>query len=270
MIKNIAKRLIYLLIFYQLVYSGKSPHLSLIVTNKDKPGLSSSSSCKVCHIVHSAKSVYLSPPPKSITVVEFTTPRGNLSERDLLCMKCHTDNVTLQIEFPGFITNISKSNFLGKNMIDDHPVGIHVSESFTFIRNKKSLPLGKNKTILCVTCHDPHQNTFPPLLRLPKNELCLTCHENANLTFEYAHRDEDCGKCHQLHNTSNSSLIFVKKTLNECLNCHSNSHIGIFPKLNPKDIILDFNNPFIQQEQKNSGCLKCHKFHKKMDGFGSF
>jgi predicted CXXCH cytochrome family protein len=265
MIKNIIKKLIYFLILYQMTFSGKSPHLSLLISKRIQPSFTTYS-CQACHIVHSSKSIYLSPSPRSISIIEFTTPKGSLSTRDLLCMRCHTDNITLQREFPEIISSLSESCYLGKNMMDDHPLGVSVNMK-SLSKNKISLPLGNNKTVLCVTCHEPHQSTFPPLLRLPKNELCLTCHDNINITFDFGHKETECGKCHQLHNTSNSSLVLIKETLNECSNCHSNPHTGLSTKLKPQDfLLLEFKNPFIQ-EQIDLSCLKCHKFHKKMDQF---
>jgi predicted CXXCH cytochrome family protein len=37
------------------------------------------------------------------------------------------------------------------------------------------LPLFEGK-IECITCHDPHENRYGSLLRVPRAQLCLTCH----------------------------------------------------------------------------------------------
>jgi len=37
------------------------------------------------------------------------------------------------------------------------------------------LPL-TNGLVTCITCHDPHQNPYGSLLRLPERDLCVTCH----------------------------------------------------------------------------------------------
>jgi predicted CXXCH cytochrome family protein len=39
----------------------------------------------------------------------------------------------------------------------------------------RGLPLTAGK-ITCVTCHDPHRNTFGSLLRKKQTDLCLSCH----------------------------------------------------------------------------------------------
>jgi len=39
----------------------------------------------------------------------------------------------------------------------------------------RGLPLTDGK-ITCVTCHDPHRNTFGSLLRKKQTDLCLSCH----------------------------------------------------------------------------------------------
>jgi len=39
----------------------------------------------------------------------------------------------------------------------------------------KGLPLFDGK-IACVTCHDPHANTYGNMLRIPAGDLCMVCH----------------------------------------------------------------------------------------------
>lgn len=38
------------------------------------------------------------------------------------------------------------------------------------------LPL-KNGKMTCTTCHDPHSNTYPRMLRVPGKNLCALCHK---------------------------------------------------------------------------------------------
>ncbi len=64
-----------------------------------------------------------------------------------LCLGCHPDRTAPQ----------------------EHRVGIAPSLAVT------KLPLADGK-MTCVSCHDPHKNTYGALLRLPGTELCLTCH----------------------------------------------------------------------------------------------
>ncbi len=39
----------------------------------------------------------------------------------------------------------------------------------------KGLPLTDGK-MTCITCHDPHQNPYGKLLRIPEQDLCVLCH----------------------------------------------------------------------------------------------
>jgi len=40
----------------------------------------------------------------------------------------------------------------------------------------EKLPLQNNK-MTCITCHDPHANTYGVLLRVPARQLCPLCHQ---------------------------------------------------------------------------------------------
>ncbi len=64
-----------------------------------------------------------------------------------LCLDCHPDRVAPQ----------------------EHPVDVAPSSQ------PKNLPLADGK-MTCVTCHNPHQNPYGSLLRLPETELCFACH----------------------------------------------------------------------------------------------
>ena len=64
-----------------------------------------------------------------------------------LCLECHTDRVAP-----------------AEHRIDIAPPAI-----------SKDLPLINGK-LSCITCHDPHKNTYGALLRMKRTELCLTCH----------------------------------------------------------------------------------------------
>lgn len=43
------------------------------------------------------------------------------------------------------------------------------------IKKVRNLPLANGK-VTCITCHDPHKNTYRPMLRMPARDLCIQCH----------------------------------------------------------------------------------------------
>jgi predicted CXXCH cytochrome family protein len=65
-----------------------------------------------------------------------------------LCIECHPD----------------------RKGMNEHRVDITPS------MDVKTLPLSADGKIICVTCHDPHQWSFPNLLRMEVSALCLECH----------------------------------------------------------------------------------------------
>ncbi len=92
---------------------------------------------------------------------------------------CHTGNN------PAGGLNFEGSN-LGTNLSNDHPISITYDPSkdpnFYPASNGKvgTLPLyGPNHDqVECATCHNPHDNSNRPFLRMSNNgsALCLTCH----------------------------------------------------------------------------------------------
>jgi predicted CXXCH cytochrome family protein len=65
-----------------------------------------------------------------------------------LCLECHPDR-------------------MGST---EHVVGVIPSI------NINRLPLIDGK-MNCVTCHNPHKNTFENMLRIPPEKICLSCHK---------------------------------------------------------------------------------------------
>ena len=75
---------------------------------------------------------------------------------------------------------------LGTDLSDDHPVSFVYSADLATkdpqIRTPDSLPdelrLDRYGEVQCVTCHDPHDDTFGDFLVLSnlRSNLCLKCH----------------------------------------------------------------------------------------------
>lgn len=136
----------------------------------------------------------------------------------LMCMSCHDGITTIQniINVPGGgtatafddtldqigdlpydiilggggpnIGNLYGPSFAGNvNLSDDHPVSFTwvaglpgIKEPATWPPNTvKLFTLGGNARMECATCHDPHDTTYPPFLRMSNanSGMCLTCHD---------------------------------------------------------------------------------------------
>jgi predicted CXXCH cytochrome family protein len=76
------------------------------------------------------------------------------------------------------------SNSLG--LENDHPVNMSYDpvknpslNSVSSVQKAGLVLFGGNNTVQCGTCHDPHNQTNSPYLRIDNNgrsPLCLTCH----------------------------------------------------------------------------------------------
>jgi len=98
-------------------------------------------------------------------------PAGKLPEIKKNCGMCHGSHVVkkgaLLLKKP--IAELCIECHRERIAPNEHKVGMVPS------LNPQNLPLHDGK-ITCVTCHDPHQNTYGSLLRLPERELCSSCH----------------------------------------------------------------------------------------------
>lgn len=73
---------------------------------------------------------------------------------------------------------------IGRNLMDDHPVGViypGVFESQEFFppnsegRFRNGVRLFRNR-VECASCHDVHNPDIVPFMRVEPKELCITCH----------------------------------------------------------------------------------------------
>ena len=96
---------------------------------------------------------------------------GTLLEIKKDCTLCHTTNDmrkgAAQLKKPA--AALCLDCHPGRKSPGEHKIDIVPSMPV------KRLPLAEGK-LTCITCHDPHQNTFGSMLRMPKAELCMECH----------------------------------------------------------------------------------------------
>jgi predicted CXXCH cytochrome family protein len=119
--------------------------------------------CNYCHVPHKAKGARLWPTaPPSLKGWGKVGP---------LCYSCHDGIAIVSPYVDASNTAFNpKSHGLDLNMI---PQGDNASQS--------GLPYtegNENFRMECSTCHNPHDNTNRPFLRVTINEICLKCHQN--------------------------------------------------------------------------------------------
>jgi len=104
-----------------------------------------------------------------------------------LCLSCH-DGVTAVDNYGGVQRNseyITGNANIGTDLRDDHPIGITYPVGETGYNDKVTLQGvklvtvgGEADRVECTSCHDPHDNSQDPFLRVTKagSQICLECH----------------------------------------------------------------------------------------------
>lgn len=141
--------------------------LSLVITvdaTDDPHGSVESIYCEQCHITHNTLGDILI--------------NANDSLVSTLCLSCHT---------PGGWAGMSKY-FSSSEKAVPGTSGTSHNWDVPAVNNDRGAALPQNQTLLdhlraddkitCATCHDPHENTTSPFLRLDNSAdaLCLDCH----------------------------------------------------------------------------------------------
>jgi len=143
-----------------------------------------------------------------------------------LCLSCHDGTIALGAvkSVPGGIAMnhelAGSSALLGVDLSDDHPFSFSYAAAVPFDTQleptQPSNLIFENGAVQCVTCHDPHDDTYGMFLVMDNNKsaLCITCHNLA-------------GWGSSLHATS-TKLVGSGKTVadNGCENCHTPHNAG--------------------------------------------
>ncbi len=173
---------------------------------------------------------------------DVLNPHGFMSEAGK-CETCHVQTpVTSDTPFVKNVESLCRECHLVRDQ-DVHPVDIRPEKADSI-----TLPLGEERTITCVTCHDPHSDPYAqvpytrqnPLerltgifkgfrtyfLRFPNDEgqICLNCHTREYLTSSVANVHTDiekdfrgsssCKPCHEDHHVA-WEMSFHARTLRD-------------------------------------------------------
>jgi predicted CXXCH cytochrome family protein len=162
--------------------------------------------CLPCHTPHNALAVTGAPLWNHMmsAVASYTlytsptfngsTTIGQPGTQSKLCLSCHDGTVALE-NFGGTTTGttfISGTFNVGSDLSNDHPIGFTYNAALATtdpgLWNPTTQPSGLGGTISadmlftnqleCASCHDVHDNTHAPFLRMANtgSALCLTCH----------------------------------------------------------------------------------------------
>lgn len=258
------KRLLY---FCWFIVLTAAPHLYGIVAGSAhdfSPAKDGRQACQFCHTPHMAlantplwnhtlsNAVYTIYQSSSLDS-EVGQPTGSSK----LCLSCHDGTIALESSVRGgggkTYMPPGKTN-IGTDLSDDHPISFVYSAELPAkdpqLRDPTLLPdeitLDKFGEMQCVTCHDPHDDTFGNFLVTTniKSNLCLKCHdlygwtgsmhEASNALVQSANddylrdtgyetvSDTGCLSCHQPHSAGHPERLFhFEKEEDNCFSCHN-------------------------------------------------
>ncbi len=176
-------------------------------------GGTSTETCVYCHTPHSADttvtlaplwnrstalatgSVYAGVDLETSTTNQMTITAINQTDAPL-CLSCHDGSVSETLvnepnngntDLTGYTFGSAAAN-LGTDMSNDHPIGFSYSDAagtdtelvaFATVDATLSSPFfGAANDMWCSSCHDVHDDTNSPFLRISNDSsnLCLACH----------------------------------------------------------------------------------------------
>lgn len=146
--------------------------------------------CVHCHTPHRAE-VASGPLWNRVAETTFTS----VGPESLACLSCHDGTMGNLVNTPGTGAGaLGQPDYTGMaptgdtviatddaTLADDHPVGVTYPSTADFV-SAASLPAGMLKgggdQVECGSCHDPHNDTNDPFLRMSNaaSALCTTCH----------------------------------------------------------------------------------------------
>jgi predicted CXXCH cytochrome family protein len=168
--------------------------------------------CVFCHVVHNSQPGVGRPlwshtmTTQNLTWAPTTTIRGTTLPTSIAssalagsraCMSCHDGTVALGDLFNGTGGTVSGPNVTagklsgGVNVLNpassqlNHPLGVGRPGAIPGFTNFKVVPPGTAVNydaagnVQCDSCHNPHDNTFPPFLKINPagGAICMTCHD---------------------------------------------------------------------------------------------
>ena len=145
--------------------------LSVPAAATDDPhGSANSIECGQCHIAH-----------QTLGDILVDSTDGLVST---LCLSCHSPGGWVPMNKNLSPAEMADPGVSGTSHPWDVPA-VNTARQTLEPQNQVLLDhLASDGSITCATCHDPHENTNPPFLRLDNSAdaLCLDCHRERNMT----------------------------------------------------------------------------------------
>lgn len=285
----------------------------------DKDG---SAACQYCHTPHMALSgtvLWNHELSDRVYQIYWSTSLdadvGQPTGSSKLCLSCHDGTVALDATIRGggggsTYMRPGSAN-LGTDLSDDHPVSFvyssELSDKDPQIRPPDSLPeelhLDQLNEMQCMTCHDPHDDTFGNFLVTTnmRSHLCVQCHDlsgwsnsiHADSVVEVKDAVDDflvntgystvadngCLSCHQPHNARGKQRLFhFAEEEKNCLSCHN----GFVAQTNLTEEFNKMSGHFVQDYEGihdikevvdsmelHVECVDCHNAHAMKQSMGT-
>lgn len=234
--------------------------------------VSESGVCVFCHIPHRAatQAPLWNRPASTATYQPYgsTTTQaapGQPTGASILCLSCHDGTIAFGAVLSrlrpftmvaGMETMPSGPGLVGTDLGDDHPVSFAYTAGLAAGRGDLQEPalllgpvrLDSTGQVQCTSCHDPHDDTYPPFLVTSNHEsaLCRACHRpagweasaHAGSAAPLSGAAEDrwshaqaatvggaaCLACHKTHTAQQSERLLLRTWEEDnCLICHDGS-----------------------------------------------
>ena len=241
--------------------------------------------------------------------------------KSILCLACHDGTVALGAlanpptgeTLDAILTsplNPAERGYLGTDLSDDHPISfiydatLMVNDGELFDPTSIGLPLdgASSDRVECTTCHDPHEATNTPFLRVSSlnGAICTSCHNKAgwatsshatstatwNLagTNPWADRraewrganvaENSCMNCHASHNAADTARLPKYLEENTCISCHNGNTAStdiqadvVKASTHPVTVTPNADHDFAPTENPltmniHAECPDCHNPHK--------
>ena len=243
--------------------------------------------CIFCHTPHNAAS----DTPlwnRDIAFQSYTPYRSSTQKAEVgqptystkLCLSCHDGTVALgrvrnrsrEIPMAG---HFSEANLMTTDLSDDHPVSFDYDSrlfgNHADLKGPSELTgpvrLDSHGQMQCISCHDPHSDTYPKFLIMSndRSALCLVCHEPLGWS-QSAHAESEaglgasgigsedagghtvasagCAGCHAIHGAGGPQrLLRLGLEEENCLDCHNG-------RVAATDIRSEITKPFSHSVQR--------------------
>lgn len=206
----IIKKLTGLIAVTGLFVAGSAFAQTIVGTDHDLSGVQGTGGeiCVVCHTPHNADTSVAEAPlwNHAVTTADFTVyssptfdggPSGQPGGASRLCLSCHDGTVALDAFGGGAGTagNViapGDAAYIGIDLSNDHPISFIYDSALATSDGGLADPATANSglggtidadmlfagNMECASCHDVHDNTIAPFLRLSNaaSAMCLTCH----------------------------------------------------------------------------------------------